>query len=135
MTEITLNAENSVAGRIASTAAKYLLKGNHVNIINAEKAIISGERTYTYSVYKQKVDRGNPYTGPFYPKTPDRILKRMTRGMLPYKKPMGRAAYKRLKVFISVPEELKNTEFKTISSNNVIKNKSLSIEQVSRRLK
>jgi large subunit ribosomal protein L13 len=34
--------------------------------------------------------------------------------MLPYQQPKGRKAYKRLKVFIGIPEELKDKEIEKI---------------------
>jgi ribosomal protein L13 len=34
-------------------------------------------------------------------------MKRTIRGMIPYQKPRGRAAYKRLRCHVGIPEELK----------------------------
>jgi len=113
MEEVYVDAENRIAGRTASLAAKELMKGRKVSIVNAEKAVISGDNKYTISFFKQRIDRGDPYHGPFYPKRPDMVLKRMVRGMIPYKKPMGRTAFKQLRVYLSVPEEFKGKEFKT----------------------
>lgn len=110
--DIIIDAERCIAGRTASVAAKELLKGKSVFIVNSEQAVITGDTKFTIKNYKEKVERGDPYHGPFYPRTPDRMLKRMVRGMLPYKKPMGRQAFKKLRVYISVPEELKGREFK-----------------------
>ncbi len=53
--------------------------------------------------------------GPYFPKRPDRILKRTIRGMLPYKRARGRDAMSRLKVYVGVPFELKGTETITIA--------------------
>jgi large subunit ribosomal protein L13 len=114
MEEIVFNAENSVAGRAASIAAKELLKGRKVSIVNAEKSVVMGNPKYTIGLFKEKVSRGDPYKGPFYPKRPDRILKRMVRGMVPYKKPMGKRAFRRLRVYISVPEGMKEKELKPL---------------------
>jgi LSU ribosomal protein L13P len=44
--------------------------------------------------------------GPKYPKTPDRLFKRMVRGMLPKEKAMGREALKRLYVYIGTPPSI-----------------------------
>ncbi|MEE9406266.1 MAG: uL13 family ribosomal protein, partial [Candidatus Aenigmarchaeota archaeon] len=54
-----------------------------------------------------KVKRGDPYHGPFYPREPDQIIKRVVRGMLP-KNTKGRNALKKLKVYISIPDSLKD---------------------------
>lgn len=41
--------------------------------------------------------------------------------MLPRKKPKGQQAYKRLKVFLEVPEEFKGKEMQTIPNANAEK--------------
>ena len=110
MENIIIDVENCIAGRSASVVAKELLKGKRVKIVNAEKAVISGDPKNTVNIFKQRIERGDPYKGPFYPKDPDRILKRMIRGMLPYKKPMGKRAFKGLRVYVSVPEDIKDME-------------------------
>jgi large subunit ribosomal protein L13 len=56
---------------------------------------------------------GKPVTGPFHYRRPDRILRRTVRGMLPFKQPKGKQAYKRLKVFIGTPDELKDQKTET----------------------
>lgn len=132
MEEIFIDAANQVAGRLASMAAKEALKGKKVYIFNAEKAIISGNPHHIIEKYKEKLLRGDPYKGPFYPRQPDRILRRMIRGMLPYKKPRGRDAYKRVKVFISLPEEYSNKKLQRFkASENTLQCKSISLGELS----
>jgi len=109
-----INAEDCIAGRIASYVAKRLLKGEEIMIVNAEKAIVSGNPKAVEKFFGEKIKRGDPYHGPFYPKPPERILRRIIRGMLPYHKSRGREAYRRLKVYRSVPEEMKGEEMETI---------------------
>lgn len=133
MKEVIFNAENAAAGRIASSAAKELLKGRAVHIVNAEKAIITGDRRYIIDHFKQKVERGDPYKGPFYPRAPERILKRMVRGMVPYKKPLGKQAFKHLRVYLSVPEELQGKEYRTIPRKK--EGKSMTLQELSKELK
>jgi large subunit ribosomal protein L13 len=107
---IVYDAEKHVAGRLATTVAHQLLKGEDIVIVNAEKAIVTGDRDNILENYKAKRDRGYSHSGPFYPRRADLILKRTVRGMLPYDRPMGRAAYKRLKVYVGVPEEFAGSE-------------------------
>ena len=109
-----INAENCVAGRLASFVAKRLLKGEEIVIVNAEKAIVTGNPKVIENFFGEKIKRGDPYHGPFYPKKPENILRRIVRGMLPHRKPRGRSAYKRLKVYRSVPGEFKNMESEVI---------------------
>lgn len=133
MDSIIIDADNQVAGRLASLAAKELLKGRSVTIVNAEKAVVSGNPDYVFEAFKTKVDRGDPYHGPFYPRRPEQIIKRMVRGMLP-KKPKGREALKRLKVHISVPEELSGKVVKMKASENTLRCKYVTLGSVSERL-
>ena len=108
--EVYIDAKDCIAGRLASIVAKDLLKDKKVMIVNAEAAIVSGDPDYNIKKFKEKVDRGDPYHGPFYPRRPDQVVKRFVRGMLP-KSARGRAALKNLKVFLSVPPELAGKEF------------------------
>ena len=109
-----IDGEGLVLGRLASTVSKRLLNGEEITIINAEKIIISGNKDFLYARYKQRVDRAsiaNPRDlGPKYPRRPDDIFRRTVRGMIPYRKAHGRAAYKNLKVNVGVPKELEGQE-------------------------
>lgn len=110
-----IDATGKVCGRLASATAKLLLGGEDVYIVNAEKAVVSGSPDSIANLYKIRLDRGDKYKGPFLSRLPDRMLKRMVRGMLPYKKPSGRSALRRLRVFIGTPKDLggKTTEIGT----------------------
>lgn len=113
---IIYDAENQILGRLASRIAKDLLRGEKVFVVNCEKAVISGNPKKISELYLQKIQRGDVKKGPFFPKTPDGIFRRTVRGMLPWKKAKGRKAFKNLKVFIGIPEELKGKEFKKFES-------------------
>ena len=100
-----INAEGAVLGRLASSAAKYLLNGEEVNIVNAEKAIVIGSKDMIVEDFLSKIRRRQARKGPHYPRRADMILKRTVRGMIPYQKPRGREAYKKLRVYLGVPPE------------------------------
>ena len=106
-----IDASGMIIGRLGSIVAKRLLSGEDISIINAEQAIISGTKDTVVTRYRQKLEvGGTKRKGPYVSRMPHLILKRTVRGMLPYQQPNGRKAYKRLKVYIGVPEPLKNTE-------------------------
>ncbi len=105
-----IDAENHIAGRLASVVAKRLLKGEEIVIVNAEKISITGERDHVLAAYKQKKDLGNVKSGPFFPRRADLIMKRTVRGMLPWQTTSGREAYRRLKVYVGVPKEFADQE-------------------------
>ncbi len=106
-----IDATDTILGRLASYVAKNALKGEEIVIVNCEKAVISGNKDNILKEFKEKRDRGDRYKGPFYPRMPDRIVRRVIRGMLPYKSEKGKKALARVKTFIGVPEEYQNKEF------------------------
>jgi large subunit ribosomal protein L13 len=117
-----VNAEGLIVGRMCSKVAKLLLNGQEVIILNAEKSVFSGKRKSKVAEAKEFLDVGAPERGPFHYRRPDRFLRKTVRGMLPFKQPKGKSAYKRLKVFMDVPLELKGKEtitFKEASSANL----------------
>ena len=123
--EIYINANNLILGRIASYAAKKSLLGNEIKILNCENAVITGNKKDILGKYNRRRSMGNHSNGPFFPKIPDRFVKRTVRGMLSYKKPRGRDAFKRIMCYIGVPEEFKEKKIITIPSADVSKTMSL----------
>jgi large subunit ribosomal protein L13 len=111
-----VDAEGLILGRMCSMVAKKLLQGEDITVINAEKAVLSGRRKSKVAEAHVFLEVGKPVTGPFHYRRPDRILRRTVRGMLPFKKPKGKQAYKRLKVFIGLPDELKDQKAETLES-------------------
>jgi len=103
-----VNAEDQIIGRMCSKVAKLLLNGEEVVILNAEKAVFSEKKKNKISEAKEFLDVGAPERGPFHYRRPDRYLRKTVRGMVPFKQPKGKSAYKRLKVFMGIPEEYKN---------------------------
>ncbi len=133
--ETVINAENCIAGRVASSVAKRLMKGETIHVVNAEKAVISGRPKASFAFFEEKVKRGDPYHGPFYPRRPEMMLKRMIRGMVPRKKAKGRDALSRLKVYISVPAQFKDREMEVLEKTvNRLDHKFTTLRMVSKKL-
>ena len=105
-----VNADGLIIGRMSSNIAKRLIAGEHVTVINAEKAIYSGKKKSKVAEAHLFLEVGAPERGPFHYRRPDRMLKKTVRGMLPYHQPKGKTAFKRLKVFMGVPLDLKNQQ-------------------------
>ena len=103
-------------GRLASSVAKSLLNGEEVHIINAENAVISGSKDMVFGEYVSKRNLNHPRKGPYYPRMPHMMLKRAVRGMIPYQKPKGREAFKRLKVDIGTPLALQKEKAEIIEN-------------------
>lgn len=117
MKTIIYDGSNTVLGRLGTHVAKDLLKGNTVYIINAEKVIISGKKDLIVEKIraKRRMGRGGSLKGPSYVRQTDRLLKRMIRGMLPWDKPKGREAYKRLRCY-NGNGDLKEADLKDVKS-------------------
>jgi large subunit ribosomal protein L13 len=122
---IVVDATNCIAGRMCSHVSKLLLQGNRVAIVNAEKAMLSGNNRYkTIELYKEHLEINsvtNPIHGPFHPRRPDTILSKMVRGMVPKRKASGITAFKRLRVYIGVPEEMKGAKMESFSDSKIRK--------------
>ena len=107
-----IDATDLVVGRFATVAAKKALLGEKVDIVNCEKAVLSGDKVRLLAEWKRKRSMGT-YKGPFYGRLSDRLVRRMIRGMLPYKQPKGKAAFERIMCFRGIPSILKDQ--KTVS--------------------
>ena len=108
-----VNGEGLILGRMCSKVAKRLLNGEQIVIVNAEKIIISGKKKSKIAEAKEFLEVGAPERGPFHSRRPDRIVRKTVRGMVPWKLPKGKNAYKRLKVYMGVPEEFKGQTIET----------------------
>lgn len=98
--KIYIDATGAQLGRIGSVAVKKALMGDEVVIINSEKAIISGSKEDILSgITNLRNKGGNSLNGPKVSRSPERLLKRLIRGMLPWDRQRGRDAYKRIKCY------------------------------------
>jgi large subunit ribosomal protein L13 len=130
-----INADNHVLGRLASKVADTLLSGESVTVVNAGKSVIIGNPKAAIASYQEKIARGDPYHGPFYPRHPDMIFKRVVRGMIPRGTSRGREAFKRLRVFNSLPEDVSGKELTEMKGTaNKGERKSISLKELSEKL-
>ena len=107
------DAEQMIVGRLGAKVAKAALLGEDVIIVNAEKAVITGDRQTLIDAWRAKLNirtSYNPKRGPFHTRRPDKMVRRMIRGMLPWPTPRGKDAFKRIKVYIGVPEQYTDAE-------------------------
>jgi len=135
---MNVDASNLIVGRLSSVLAKKALGGEKINVVNAEKAGFSAEKEVLAKKWKMRIDltaKGNPHMSPKWSRMPDKIVRKAIKGMLPTDKAPGRKAYANIKVFIGVPEELKNEKLETIESAlNDKKHNFVSVEELSRAL-
>jgi len=129
-----IDADGATLGRLSTITAKKLLDGEEIAVVNSEKAIISGKKPAIKKRYRQKREVGTYRKGPFFPRTPERIVKRTIRGMIPYQTPHGRAAFKRLKCYIGVPEEFKGQKYESLKEANKQPVDFITIQELSKSL-
>lgn len=124
-------------GRISSYAAKMALKGYNVFLLNVEKIIITGSKKQILEgfVWKRSLqNKANPEHSPKLPRVPHLMVKRMLRGMLPYKTKHGRLAYKRIKAFIGIPDEFRNEKLFEIPIKRKQYNRYVTIQEICEHL-
>jgi len=115
----SIDATNLILGRMATNVAKRALLGETINVVNCEKAVISGSKSDIFNRYRTRLAKGSQAKGPFFPRKVDVIVRRAIRGMIPYKQAKGRLAFQRVQCFIGVPEELAKEKLETIPEANV----------------
>jgi large subunit ribosomal protein L13 len=123
-TKTVIDGEVLRLGMMASVVAKSLLSGESIDIVNAEKIVVSGKKKMIINREKEFLNVGGFERGPVHYRQPHRIVRQTIRGMLPHRKAHGREAFRRLKVYIGVPEEFEAAEketFDKIHSSNLSK--------------
>ncbi len=132
-----IDATDLIMGRFANQVAKLALSGEKVAVVNCEKAIITGSKKTIFAKYEHLRAMGGPFHGPFFPRMADRFIRRIVRGMLPWKTNRGREAFKRVMCYIGLPDKLANENIETIPAANYSKlktSKYIRIKELSVRL-
>lgn len=119
--EEIVDASNLILGRMASYVAKKALDGKSIVVVNAERAVISGTKERVVARAKLKLKTrtlGNLEKSPTHPRKPDGYVRRVIRGMLPWKKPGGKDAFRRVKVYVGTPSEYQDRPATTVADAN-----------------
>ncbi|RMG31677.1 MAG: 50S ribosomal protein L13 [Methanobacteriota archaeon] len=137
--KVYIDATGLILGRLSSAIVPMIMGGKEVVVVNAEKAVVTGNRRFILNKYltlRRRRTLTNPRRGPFFPRFPDRIVRRTVRGMLPYKTTSGREAFRRLSAYIGVPEELEGKEFTTIEQAKLRETarKFMTLEEIGREI-
>jgi len=128
-----IDGKNAVLGRLASYAAKELLKGEEIVIVNCGGVIITGNRKNIKKEFQEKRSKvGSGQKGPKHHRLSYKIVKRTIRGMLPnFREGRGREAYKKLRCYSDVPKEFE--ESKKIVSGKEKKTKFVEIREINKK--
>ena len=116
---IIVDGKDLIAGRVASFVAKQALNGETIKIINCDLMYITGDKTFLLAEVHRRRIQGTWSKGPFFFRRPDRFIRRIVRGMIPYKTPRGSAAYKRVLCYVGLPPELAQHKSITVDIANV----------------
>jgi len=74
-----------------------------------------------YLERRRAKNKANPEHSPKWSKVPHMLVKRMIRGMLPWKTARGREAHKRVMVYTGNPKNLTAIDFKTDKYDGISK--------------
>src|SRR5713101_1080100 len=119
--EEIVDASNLILGRMASYVAKKALDGRSMVVINAERAVISGTKARVVARAKLKLKTrtlANQAKAPTHPRRPDNYVRRVVRGMLPWKKSRGKDAFRRVMVFMGTPADYQGKPIVKINDAN-----------------
>ena len=132
----TIDASGLILGRMASMVAKLLRAGHAVNVVNCEKAVVSGNRTVTQERAWDKRNYGDTLVGPYVSRRTDFYVKRVIRGMMPYKKPSGKKQFQMLKCYHGVPPMVTGTHetFEKASATRLTRAKTITIAEICKSL-
>jgi large subunit ribosomal protein L13 len=128
---IVINGKDLIVGRVATFAAKKALLGETVKIVNCESMYITGNKTYLVDDAHRKRVQGTWSKGPHFFRQPDKYVRRIIRGMIPYKTSRGMAAYRRILCYVGMPDEYKSQNPITIEEASINKVPSLKYLTVS----
>src|SRR5207245_11084068 len=106
--EEVVDASNLILGRMASYVAKQALEGKKMVVLNAEQAIISGTKDRVVARAKTKLKKrtlGNQEKATTHPRRPENYVRRVIRGMIPWKQTHGIQAIHVVLVYIIDKQE------------------------------
>lgn len=118
-----IDGSGLIMGRLASYAAKELLRGEEIAIVNCSEVIITGNKKTLEREFEEKRGRfGSSQKGPKIHRTSEKIVKRAVRGMLPnHRKGRGKIAIKKIKCYNLFPKEFEGKPLTEIEQNKKIK--------------
>ncbi len=106
---IVVDAKNKIAGRLATEISKRALNGEEIAVVNSEQAILTNPDAFLerMKIRVKMQTKGNPHKSPKFSRMPERIMKRIIRGMINHKSARGRTAFKKIKTYIGKPADIK----------------------------
>ena len=131
--KIIIDGTHATMGRLSSFVAKQALLGKKIIIVNVNEVVIVGKKEDILSKYQILFKKGgSSQKGPRIIRTPERILKRVIRGMLPHKQMRGRDALNNIRCYNEIPTEF--LEVKKIRAGKEKRGKFILLKELSKLL-
>lgn len=118
---LVVNAEGVILGRLCSYVAKKALLGYTLDVVNIEKAIVTGNKDVVLAKYKRFSRMGGPSFGPFIGRSSRELFKRSLKRMLPFKHARGVEAFARVKAYKGLPARFSGQKIETLVDSHVSK--------------
>jgi large subunit ribosomal protein L13 len=128
-----IDASDAIIGRLATVVAKRAMLGESINIVNCEKAVIRGAKKYIIQKNLKRRKLGQPKKGPYFLRKPNFFMRRVIRGMLPYKTARGKEAFSRIRCYTGFPLQFSKEKIEIIkdaSNLNRLNTKYVSLGEV-----
>ena len=103
-----IDATGAVVGRLSAVVAKKSLNGAKIDIVNIEKAIMTGRPSKIIERYQKRrhmTQKSNPEEAAKWPRRPDYLFKTILKGMLPKRTSRTKDALGRVMAYIGVPAQ------------------------------
>jgi len=122
MTKV-IDGKGAVLGRLAVYAAREVMRGDEIVILNCDEVIITGNKVNIKKEFQEKREKvGSGQKGPKVSRLSEMIVKRAIRGMLPnHRGGRGKEAYKRVMCYPNIPEKFKDSKTINLEDKNKIK--------------
>lgn len=130
-TTTMIDAENQIMGRLASKVAEIINQGQDVTVVNANQALISGQKEEVVDKYRKRKEIGSRYKGPFYSNNPAGILKQTIAGMLSDKAGTGKLKVRNQEGKVEAEDFIR---FEDADKTNLKKKKYIYLEELAAAL-
>ncbi|MFH1247150.1 MAG: uL13 family ribosomal protein [Candidatus Micrarchaeota archaeon] len=130
---IVIDANGLIIGRLAAYVAKKAITGHTVEIINIEKAVISGNPLQIVTVFRKRrtmTNHANPENASKWPRKPDLLFKKILSGMMPHGR-RGKEASARVKAHLGSTGK---TGTKPVRDSSKLKHSFISLGELCKEL-
>ena len=134
---IVIDASGLIVGRLAAYVAKKAITGHTVDLVNIEKAVISGNPKQIIHVYEKRrtmTNHANPEEASKWPRKPDLLFKKILSGMMPFGR-RGKEASARVKAYLGGRDKKTNVNLsKSVRDSSKLNRSFISLAELCKAL-